>query len=178
MIRLFRSIDAPRSLFVLLLALFVFGATVPAAGQEQGPVQRTEAEIADMSLALQTKYMSPYCPGANLRDCTSGKAAVLRDEIKGWVAAGWTEGQITDELVSRYGESILSAPRFKGFNVLVWVFPIIAVVVGLGMILYFLQRQQSMKMAQHVPAEQVDENYEAAPELEDELERELSARSR
>ena len=177
---MFRSLHPVRSLFVLLLAVFVVAAATPAVAQQAGTVERTPEEIADMALALQTKYMSPYCPGANLRDCTSGKAAVLRDEIKGWVAAGWTESAISDELVSRYGESILSAPRFKGFNVLVWIFPIIAVVVGLGMIAYFLQRQESLKLAQHAQAhhQQVDENFQAPPELEDELEREQSARSR
>lgn len=161
---------------VILIAVLVLGSAVASA--QEGVVERTEQEIADMALSLQIKYMSPYCPGANLRDCTSGKAAVLREEIKGWVAAGWTEAAITDELVSRYGESILSAPRFKGFNMLVWIFPIIAVVVGLGMIFYFLQRQQAMKIAQHAQVHHVDESYEAEPHLEDELERELSARSR
>jgi len=176
------SIDRSNRLFLLAMAVFMVLATsvVPSTvAAQEGEVQRTEAEIADMALALQIKYMSPYCPGANLRDCTSGKAAVLREEIKGWVAAGWTEKAITDELVSRYGETILSAPRFKGFNVLVWIFPIVAVVIGLGLILFFLQQQKTMKMADHVKAEvEVDEDYQAESHLQDELERELSARSR
>ena len=165
-----------------LIAVFGLFLAAPAFAQggdvSAGPVERTEQEIADMSLSLQTKYMSPYCPGANLRDCTSGKAAVLREEIKGWVAAGWTEQQITDELVSRYGESILSAPRFKGFNVLVWIFPVLAVLVGLGAIMWFLQRQHSLKLDESVPAREVDPDYDSDPDLEQQLERELSARSR
>lgn len=175
-------IDRSNRLFLLatFLLLVVAASAVPSTVSAQaGAVERTEQEVADMALSLQIKYMSPYCPGANLRDCTSGKAAVLREEIKGWVAAGWTEKAITDELVSRYGESILSAPRFKGFNVLVWIFPIVAVIIGLGLILFFLQQQKTMKMADHVKAHvEVDENFEAEAHLEDELERELSARSR
>ena len=160
---------------VTLVALVVVAA--PALAQTQGPVERTPEEVAEMALALQIKYMSPYCPGANLRDCTSGKAAVLRDEIKAWVAAGWTEAQITDELVSRYGESILSAPRFKGFNMLVWIFPFVALIVGLGVIFWFLQRQHSMKLDSTIPAREVDPDYQGDPELEKKLERELSTRS-
>ncbi len=173
-----------RGRFPALILIAVLGLFLAApgfaqdAGVPSGTVERSEQEIADMSLSLQMKYMSPYCPGSNLRDCTSGKAAVLREEIKGWVAAGWTEEQITDELISRYGESILSAPRFEGFNMLVWIFPVLAVLVGLGVILWFLQRQQSMKLHDSVPTREVESDYTSDPDLERRLERELSARSR
>ena len=149
------------------------------AAPEGAATTLTQEEINSEALRLSIKYMSPYCPGANLRDCTSGKAAVLREEIRSWVAEGKTEAWITDELVSRYGESILSAPRFKGFNMLVWIFPVLAVLIGLGMIFAYLQRQHRVALDQKVPVTEVpDEDVPNDPDLERRLESELSARSR
>ena len=80
-----------------------------------------KAEISERASGLYTKYMSPYCPGANLRDCTSGKAATLREEIHDWVAEGRDEAWIEARLIDEFGEQILSAPKFRGFNALVWL---------------------------------------------------------
>lgn len=161
---------------LLLLALVAIG--LPVSAQEDAPVQRTPAEIDALALDMQVKYMSPYCPGANLRDCTSSKAADLRAEIRQWIAEGRTERWIEDTLVARHGESILGAPRFKGFNMLVWIFPIIAVVVGLGLIFAYLQRQHSMALDKSVPSPSVPEDYRADPALESRLEKELASRGR
>lgn len=154
-------------------------ALAQEATQESGAVPLTPEQISETTLALTVKYMSPYCPGSNLRDCSSGKAAVLREEIRAWVAEGRTEAYITNELISRYGESILSAPRFKGFNMLVWIFPVLAVLVGLGVIFAFLNRQHRVSLDQRTPVREVPtDGGPADPELERELEAELTERLR
>jgi cytochrome c-type biogenesis protein CcmH/NrfF len=168
------------ALLVALAAIVSLGTAASAApiltADDGERVERTAEEADGMALTLSKQYMSPYCPGASLRDCTSGKAAVLRDEIKAWLHEGRTLGWIENELVARHGESILAAPRFKGFNALVWIFPFLALIVGLGMIFAYLQRQHAMTMAK-VPAQEVPEEAPADPDLERRFESELSARS-
>jgi cytochrome c-type biogenesis protein CcmH len=141
-------------------------------------IERTPAEVNRLAMQLQVRFMSPYCPGMSLRDCTSGKAAVLRDEIHGWVAEGRSEKWIEDQLVARFGESILSAPRFRGFNALVWIFPVLAVIIGLGLIFSYLQRQNRLQLAKQVPGRDVRPDYRPNPEIERRLEEEVSARIR
>jgi len=176
------AIQMPRRrglLLTLLSVLLLVSAALPALAQDEAaPIQRTEQEINDLALDMQIRYMSPYCPGSNLRDCTSGKAAVLRGEIRDWIAEGRSEKWIEDELVARHGESILSAPRFKGFNMLVWIFPVLAVLIGLGLIFAYLQRQSSMAVDQTVPGRLGPNDTAQDPALSDRLERELTARSR
>ena len=150
----------------------------PSSGANAAQVPLTQEEINKTALSLSIKYMSPYCPGSNLRDCTSGNAATLREEIRAWVAAGRSEQWISNELVSRYGESILSAPRFRGFNILVWVFPFIAVLVGLGVIFTFLKRQHKVTLDHRTPAKEAPKESTASPALERELEAELTHRLR
>lgn len=164
---------------VLLLALCV--AALPAAWAQEGAdpapgTDMTEEEINAQALKLSVEFMSPYCPGANLRDCTSGKAADLREEIRGWVADGRSRRWIEDELVSRYGQSILGAPRFEGFNALIWLAPFIALLVGAGLIFGYLRRQRELKLHPSTPARKVSESYQPDPEREAQLERELQDR--
>lgn len=146
-------------------------AGTPMASSDLSP-----EEVNAISHNLSGQFMSPYCPGKTLRDCTSSQAATLRDEIHGWVEQGRSREWIEQQLVDRFGESILAAPKFKGFNALVWLFPFIAILVGLGLIFSFLQRQQAMKLASSIPGASVSEDYKADPALESELERELSDR--
>jgi cytochrome c-type biogenesis protein CcmH/NrfF len=156
---------------VVLVASYV--AVLPAAAQELTPEQ-----IDQEASRLHQKFMSPFCPGKNLRDCTSSQAAVWRDQIRDWVAEGRDESWIEARLIEEFGEQILSAPKFRGFNALVWLFPGIAVLIGLAVIFGYLQRQHGMKMDSKVPGRNVSDDYEADPALEARLEQELETRSR
>lgn len=51
-------------------------------------VQRTEEQNSQLYLHLNAKFMSPYCPGLVLRDCTSsgGRTCASRS------ASGWPRG--------------------------------------------------------------------------------------
>ena len=166
---------------ILLATLLSTGPADRATAQDPDPAPGTtltEEQINDHAHELSIRFMSPFCPGATLRDCTSGKAAEVRAEIRQWIAEGRDDKWIENTLVSRYGETVLSAPRFKGFNMLVWLFPIIAVLVGLGIIFAFLQRQNRLSLDQRAPSREVPDDFQPDPELESRLEEEISARTR
>ena len=162
-----------RIVAIFLVVLVAGIAILPAVAQELTPEQ-----VDQEASRLHQKFMSPFCPGKNLRDCTSSQAAVWRDQIRDWVAEGHDEAWIEAKLIDEFGEQILSAPKFKGFNALVWLFPVIAVLVGLALIFGFLQRQHSMKMDATVPGRNVADDYAADPALVARLEQELETRSR
>jgi len=46
------------------------------------------------------------------------------------IAACWTAKQIESALVANYGRGILAAPSHKGFDLLAWWLPIVAVLGG------------------------------------------------
>ena len=62
--------------------------------------------------------------------------AIVRERL----AAGDSPEQVREYFVARYGEWILLAPRRRGFNLLVWGFPIAAVVVGFVAVAVLLRR--------------------------------------
>jgi cytochrome c-type biogenesis protein CcmH/NrfF len=165
----------------LLLLILVAGLAILPASAQDDPAPGTtmnEQQIHQEASRLHSKFMSPFCPGKNLKDCTSSQAAVWRDQIEEWVGEGRDEKWIEAQLIDEFGEQILSAPKFKGFNTLVWLFPGIVLLVGLAVIFNFLQRQHGIKLDETVPGWNVSEDFQADPALEARLERELDSRTR
>ena len=132
----------------------------------------SEEEVSTRSLALYVRLMSPYCPGATLRDCGSGQAGVLRERIREQIRNGESDQQIVDELVAEFGESILSRPRFKGFGMVAYLAPIAALLIGIAGLVAYLKRQKPRSVAASEEVIQPSATANAAElrrKLEDEL---------
>jgi cytochrome c-type biogenesis protein CcmH/NrfF len=85
--------------------------------------------------------MSPYCPGRSLPDCPSPQAAQLREWIIAQETAGRARAEVESELLERYGEEILQAPRARGFGLTAYVAPLLAFLAGGVVVALFLRRQ-------------------------------------
>lgn len=108
-----------RSLVVALCALVLCAAPAQAAPE-------------DVANRLSGEIMSPYCPGVTLHDCPSKEADALRERIRDWAAAGWSDDRIMNELVAQYGESIRALPPADGGGITAWVIPGLVAIVGAG----------------------------------------------
>lgn len=170
--------QARRWLGSALLALLLAGPVLAQAEADSAaatPIARTPEEVSQISLGLFKGLMSPYCPGASLRDCGSGQAEVLRDRIRAWVREGRSETWIEDELMAEFGPNILAAPRFEGMGAVTYVLPFVALVVGLIALGIFLSRQRGASPLRAKDAIVVDESQAGAPDpaTRERLEREL-----
>ena len=112
----------------LLLALAV-ALTLAAPARAQVPARHVE-EQAVYEIASQLRCV--VCQNLSVADSPSEMAGQMRAVVRERLAAGDTPDQVRQYFVDRYGEWILLAPRREGFTLLVWVFPIVAVAVGLG----------------------------------------------
>ncbi len=84
--------------------------------------------------------MSPTCPAERLEDCQSYYAEEMRQGIKEMLARGMTKTQILDHFVQLYGVRILSSPPKKGFFLLAWLGPYLALLLGGAAILVTARR--------------------------------------
>ena len=90
---------------------------------------------------LMNELMSPYCPGRLLSDCPSPQAQTLRMWLIVQEASGRPRAEVEAEVVARYGESILGAPRAEGFGLAAYVMPAAVFVAGAALLTWFLRRQ-------------------------------------
>ncbi|MFQ5996779.1 MAG: cytochrome c-type biogenesis protein CcmH, partial [Dehalococcoidales bacterium] len=91
---------------------------------------------------------------------------------------GQSEEQIIQFFVAQYGEQVLAAPPKRGFNLMAWITPFVALIVGAGVIYIALKkwvRREALSRT-YTPAELDEEDEEYRRQLEEEL-KEFSERS-
>lgn len=119
----------------LAIGLLAFALAALAGGAPRA--QAAEGWAYD----LMNELMSPYCPGRPLADCPSGQAQTLRMWLIVQEAAGRSRDEVEAEVVARYGQSVLGAPKAEGIGLTAYVMPALAFIAGGGLLFWFLRRQ-------------------------------------
>ena len=100
-----------------------------------------------------------------------GVGVPMTDTIKEMLAQGQSKEQIIDYFVSRYGEQVLASPPKEGFNIVVWVLPFVAILVG-GGVVYLALRRWVRRGERHQDVD-VPKTKEGDEEYSKQLEKEL-----
>jgi cytochrome c-type biogenesis protein CcmH len=156
-----------RRLVVALLAIAgVLAVVSPALGSEEEP---TLAE-------LENEVYCPTCKSL-LSLSNAPIAQRMRQFIREEIAAGATKSEIKDALVDQFGEAVLAAPPKKGFNLLVWVLPLVGIVLAGSVIAFLVVRwTRASREREAVPSGDPESNGRQTldPELERRLDEELA----
>jgi len=144
---------------VILLACGLLLAVTLAAA----PGADNEAEARKIEGLL----MAPCCGANTLALHESGAAHEMKREIRELLAAGKNRQQILDYYVAERGETILAVPPSRGFNLLVYVLPALALVLGPLVVWRALRRRVPTVVAQQSTAPPtLDPDYRARLERE------------
>jgi len=108
----------------LAVALAALAAAAPAAA-----CSKPRTSLA----SLEGQIMCPTC-NTTLDQSDSAVANRIRVYIRKRIAACATAGQIKQELVDQFGQSILAEPPKKGVDLVAWWLPIGGLLVGAGAI--------------------------------------------
>ena len=123
-----------RTRVVLFAAVLAVVAAVAFAARPHEP---TADERVDR---ITAELRCPVCQGLSVKDSGSETARQMRDLVAQRVQQGRTDAEIEAEFRGAYGDWILLSPPRRGFSLLVWIFPFVAVVVGLGIVALVLRR--------------------------------------
>ena len=127
--------------------------------------------LEEQAQKLETRLMATCCWSQPVSDHYSSAANETRREIRRLLSEGNSPEQIVDEYISKYGIRILSMPPPTGFNLWVYILPILALVLGAGglrWVLHRWRREAAVSNPGTMPA--VDKAYAAR------LERDLRKR--
>jgi cytochrome c-type biogenesis protein CcmH len=142
------STTSLRTTVVLLATLAVLMAAAPAPAQQPArPVNEQEL------YTIASELRCVVCQNLSVADSPSEMAAQMRAIVRERLAAGDSPEQVREYFVERYGEWILLAPRRRGFNLLVWGFPIAAVAVGLAAVALLLRRWTRRAVTARAPVD-------------------------
>jgi cytochrome c-type biogenesis protein CcmH len=121
----------------LVVAALALSLALPAAAIAQHPARHIEEQTV-YEIAAQLRCV--VCQNLSVADSPSEMALQMRGVIKERLAAGERPDQVVRYFVDKYGDWILLSPPRQGFSLLVWIFPFVAVVVGLGIVALVLRR--------------------------------------
>ena len=90
------------------------------------------------------------CQNQSIMDSNADLAKDLRAIVRERVAAGDSDEDVQQYLVSRYGDWVLLKPPFKMQTLLLWVFPFAALLFGAVFMVRFLRRKSSVPAGSEV----------------------------
>ncbi len=98
-----------------------------------------QTPTADQINAVARKLSCPTCAGLSLADCETETCLQWRAKIGEMLAEGRSEQEILDYFATRYGDHVLQSPPRRGFFLLLWALPVVAVVAGLAWLAYLVR---------------------------------------
>lgn len=125
-------------LMTFLLTLFV----VPILAQEPS---------MDEVNRVASKLNCPTCQSLNLEDCRTQTCDQWRDNIKDLLAQGYTEQEVLDWHIARFGVEVLQEPPKAGAGLLAWLLPAVGLLAGSTWLFFVIKRWS--KNADPIPTE-------------------------
>ena len=121
-----------------LLAL-VLWAPAPAFGGESpatdGILVAQIGQASDSVLEARVRQVAselrcPVCQGESIQDSPAALAQEMKAIVREQLAAGRTPDEVKAYFVEKYGEWILLRPKARGWNAMVYVLPLVALLGG------------------------------------------------
>lgn len=81
---------------------------------------------------LNKSLMCPVCPGESIDQSQNPLAVQMRAIVDEKLALGWSEREIKDFFVERYGPSVLMEPPSAGFGIAAWIVPPLAFALAIA----------------------------------------------
>ncbi len=142
---------------MFLLTIIVLAAAVM-------PVLAQEPSMDEVNHVAR-KLNCPTCQSLNLEDCRTQTCDQWRDQIKDLLAEGYSEQEVLDWFIARFGVEVLQEPPRQGHGLFAWLLPAVGMLVGIGWLAFILRRWSAAKpdaaaVAVGAPADiDVDEEY-------------------
>ena len=126
-----------RAAFSRLVAVLALAVTPVASAAQSTPSDTVlEARVR----AVASELRCPVCQGESIQDSPSALAQEMRTIVREQLAAGKSPDDVKRYFTDKYGEWILLRPRAVGWNVLVYVLPVIALLVGAAVVMRATRR--------------------------------------
>ncbi len=133
-----KEITTARDLHILRwlgLAMVAVAGLFAAACDSRSEIPATEQRVHDLSKGI----MCPVCPGESIDQSQHPLAIQMRAVVQEQVEQGRSNSDIKSYFVERYGPSVLLEPPRTGFDLIVWIVPVLVVSFG-GLALFFVVR--------------------------------------
>ncbi|WP_375619341.1 cytochrome c-type biogenesis protein CcmH [Bartonella sp. TS25HLJMH] len=137
-----------KNLWILffLIATFPFRLAIAVEPDEILKDKVLEARARHISSHLRC----PVCQNQSIDDSDAALARDLRLLIRERLKMGYSNQQVTDFLVERYGKFILLKPPLNKITWFLWFSPLIIIIIGANIIFFHLKRNNHEKIMSYL----------------------------
>lgn len=152
-----------KTLFLIILIIITSIFAGPVSGQSLPEPSDDEVN------AVAKQLYCPVCENIPLDVCPTQACVEWRELIRLKLAEGWDEDQIKQYFAEQYGDRVLATPPARGFNLLVFVIPVVGIM--LGVFLLYKAFRSLQDAAPDDPGEEIviEMNDEYVDRLEEEI---------
>lgn len=138
-----RQMKPVQRMIGLVLMLVAWTAVLPAWAQD---TVVTDDEVN----AIAKEVYCPVCESTPLDVCETKACADWRELIRTKLAQGETKEEIFTYFAAQYGDRVLATPPARGWNLILWIWPVVAVVVGGFLFSRYLRSLRAAAVAANV----------------------------
>ncbi len=120
---------------------FCFLMSAVTSAKEATPlVDDPVLEVRVMALSEELRCL--VCQNQTVADSDADLAVDMRDEVRNKMKEGWSDDQIVDYLVDRYGNFVRYSPPLNVTTLLLWFGPALLLVLGVVLLFYSLRNRR------------------------------------
>lgn len=145
-----------RAVAWVLLALLL--CPTRAIVSAQAP-RASDSALESRVRAVSSELRCPVCQGESIQDSPAALAVEMKAVVREQLAAGRTPDEVKEYFVEKYGEWILLRPKARGWNMVVYLLPLLALLGGAVVIARATRRWSATRdttTAKHVEEETAD----------------------
>ena len=113
------------SIWWLALAVVVVGAAACLATDEVPDLERRAQQI-------NKSVMCPVCPGESIDQSQHPLAVQMRSAVDEKLGEGWSDAQVREFFVERYGPVVLMEPPAEGVHLAAWIVPPLGTILAIA----------------------------------------------
>ena len=122
---------------------------------------------ADEINAIAKHLNCPTCDTRSLDACDTVTCIQWKDQIGDLMVEGYSEQEILDWYVARYGDYVLQQPPTRGWGLFAWSLPIVGLLVALVWVGFLMRSWNARKAVASAPAAQVKMDVDNAPAMDE-----------
>lgn len=127
----------------LFLAFVLACLVVPAYAIDEGQAF-DDPEMQARYERIISEVRCLVCQNQTIRDSNVFLASDLRREIRRLLGEGKSDAEISEFLVTRYGDFVLYRPPMRGKTLILWLAPFLLIGFGLVVVIRVLRGRMSM----------------------------------
>ncbi|MFL2764396.1 MAG: cytochrome c-type biogenesis protein CcmH [Dehalococcoidia bacterium] len=96
---------------------------------------------------LNKTIMCPVCPSETIDQSQNILAVQMRSIVEEKVEQGWSDEQIKNFFIERYGASVVSTPPKSGVDLIAWIVPpavLVITIIGLYIFLKSIKNRENL----------------------------------